>query len=326
MMIKRLKIWILFLFFSSQLLGQDYIEYQRIFNRIDEDILTKNDTVAVDRLDSIYSNYEFVYAKHCMKALQICISANDSIQANKWLEKCFKQGIPIWLVESNLITNKSRSFSSTQQTFKSYDSLHLIRISTIDTNLERKIDSLLMIDQKFTQKVNNGYVLFLPVYWIQWRVNNKLQLKELKKIIEIYGYPEEKLLGLPFIQDSLLFSKHVNFWGLSELRDSRIQIMLQHCYSTGHKIDFNFSNILYENVCNGNLPPYQYALIMDFMMPNKRKYINSNFGFKEGSYNNIIHFNRYFIGLNTIEQEKRNTLIERDRRKNKRANSEIMLE
>jgi hypothetical protein len=261
-----------------------------------------------------------------MKALQICISANDSIQANKWLEKFFKKGIPIWLVESNLITNKSRSFSSTQQTFKSYDSLHLIRISTIDTNLERKIDSLLMIDQKFTQKVNNGYVLFLPVYWIQWRVNNKLQLKELKKIIEIYGYPEEKLLGLPFIQDSLLFSKHVNFWGLSELRDSRIQIMLQHCYSTGHKIDFNFSNILYENVCNGNLPPYQYALIMDFMMPNKRKYINSNFGFKEGSYNNIIHFNRYFIGLNTIEQEKRNTLIERDRRKNKRANSEIMLE
>ena len=40
----------------------------------------------------------------------------------------------------------------------------------------------------------------------------------------------------------------------------------------------------------------------------------------------IINKNRLSIGLNSIEQEKRNMLIERERRKNKKANSEIMLE
>jgi len=57
---KRLKIWILLLFLTSQLFGQDYIEYYRTFNRIDEDILSQNYTVAIERLDSIYSKYDFI--------------------------------------------------------------------------------------------------------------------------------------------------------------------------------------------------------------------------------------------------------------------------
>ena len=97
---KRLTIWLLFLFLTSNSFGQDYIKYQRIFNKIDEDVLSLNYKLAIERLDSIYSNFEFIYAKHCMKALQICVSANDSINAEKWLTKCFKQGIPIWIIRT----------------------------------------------------------------------------------------------------------------------------------------------------------------------------------------------------------------------------------
>ena len=327
---KRLKIWILLLFLTSQLFGQDYIEYHRTFNRIDEDVLSQNYTVTIERLDSIYSKYDFIYAKHCMKALQICITANDSIKADKWLEKCFKQGIPVWIIRTNEITNKSLTYLTTEKTLNNFDSLHSIYKASIDTNLLKKIDSLLIIDQKYTKKVNDGFGLFIPFYWLQWGVNNKRQFEQLKQIIETYGYPEEKLIGLSFIQDSVAFAKHFTFWGLSELRDSKVQIMLQHCYSTWHKIDFDFKNTLYENLCNGNMPAFQYALIIDFMLPDKQKYINNKFwlrdGFcKENCYE-IINGNRYSIGLNTSEQEKTHTLIESERRKNKKANSEIMLE
>lgn len=327
---KRLKIWILFLFSTSQLLGQDYIEYHRTFNRIDEDVLSQNYSVGIERLDSIYSNYDFIYAKHCIKALQLCINTNDSINADKWLVKCFKQGIPLWIIRTNDITNKSLTYLNTQTTLNNFDSLHSIYQSSVDTSLRVKIDSLLIIDQKYTRKVNDGFVLFKPIYWLQWGINNKRQFKLLKQIIETYGYPEERLIGLSFIQDSVAFAKHFTFWGPSELRDSRVQIMLQHCYSTRHKIDFDFKATLKKNLSSGNLPAFQYALITTFMLPDKQEYIDNKFWLRDGSCeedcNRIINSNRYSIGLNTLEQEKKNTLIERERRKNKKANSEVMLE
>ena len=289
-----------------------------------------NYSAAIQRLDSIYSKYDFIYAKHCIKALQICITANDSIKADKWLEKCFKQGIPVWMIRTNEITNKSITYSTTQKTLNSFDSLHSIYLSSVNTNLREKIDSLLVIDQKYTRRVNDGFVLLRPIHWLQWGINNKRQLELLKHIIETYGYPEERLIGLSNIQDSVAFAKHFTFWGPSELRDSRVQIMLQHCYSTWHKIDFDFKDTLYKNLCNGNMPAFQYAKITDFMLPDKPKHINDKYWLRdrycEMNCNEIINRNRYSIGLNTSEQERRNMLIERERRKNQKANSEIMLE
>lgn len=327
---KRLFIFLLFVFLINMAWGQNYIDYHRVFNRIDEDVLSENYHLAIERLDSIYVAYEFIYAKHCIKALQICITANDSINVNKWLDKSFKQGIPMWIIRTNEITNKSLSYSTTQKTLNNFDSLHSIYKASIDTNLRKKIDSLLTIDQKYTQKVNDGFVLFIPFYWLQWRIKNKRQFRILKEIIKTYGYPEEKLIGFSFIEDSVAFASHFMFWGPSELRDATVQIMLQHCYSTWHKIDFDFKETLYKNLCNGNMPAFQYALIIDFMLPDKPKYINNKYWLKdafcEENCNEIINRNRYSIGRNSSEQEKRNTLLERERRKNKRANSEIMLE
>ncbi len=327
---KGLNVFLGLLFLTNQLFGQDYIEYQRTFNRIDEDVLSRNYTLATKRLDSIYSNYDFIYAKHCFKALQICITAEDSIQADKWLGKCFKQGIPIWMIRTNELTKKSLTYSTTQNTLNNFDSLHGIYKASINTNLQKRIDSLLTIDQKFTRKVNDGFVLFKPVYWLQWGINNKRQFGQLKKMIETYGYPEERMIGLSSIQDSLVFAKRFTFWGPSELRNSTVQIMLQHCYSTWHKIDFDFKDTLYKNLCNGNMPAFQYALIMEFMLPDKQKYINYTFWLNDGICKEncleIINRNRYSIGLNTSEHDDRNTLLERASRKNRKANSDILLE
>lgn len=327
---KRLKISILLLFLINQLQGQDYVYYHSLFNRIDEDVLSENYATAIQRLDSIYSKYNFIYAKHCIKALQICVTSNDSLRADKWLEKCFKHGIPVWMIRTNEITNKSLKYPTTQKTISKFDSLHAVYQASVNIKLRNKIDSLIIIDQKYTRKVNDGFVLFKPFYWLQWVINNKRQFYLLKLIIQTYGYPEERLIGLSNIQDSVAFAKHFTFWGPSELRDSRVQIMLQHCYSTSHTIDSEFNDTLFDNLCEGNIPAFQYAIIIDFIFPNKLKYINENYFFRtkeiDPYYNKIINKNRNSIGLATLEQENRNILIERERRKNKKANSEIMLE
>ncbi len=325
----QVKTVLLLFFFASKLHGQNYIQYQRTFNRIEDDVISQNYHLAINRLDSIYSNYEFIFAKHCIQALQICIAAQDSINANKWLARSFRQGIPIWYIRTNELTQKALTFSTTQQTVSNYDSLHSIYKTSINTAVSKVLDSLLDIDQKYTRKVNDGFVLLKPLYWLQWGINNQRQYKTLKQIIQTYGYPEEKMIGLPNLEDSMAFKKYLIFWGSSELRDSRMQIMLQHCYSTWHKIDLNFKDTLYANLCDGNMPPHQYAIVIRFMFPHKTKYIDANYFYTHHSDSTaieIINKNRYSIGLNSVEQNERNTLINRERRKNKKANSEIMLE
>lgn len=324
--------FLLLLFCSLHLFGinQNYRAYHQLFHRIDEDILTQNLQQATFRLDSILGKFDFIYAKHCMKAIQICMATNDSIRANLWLEKAFKQGIPIWLIQMNEGTQKSLNFSNTQITIQNFDQFHTTYLNKIDQVLNKRIDSLLIIDQKFTQRMNRGSFILLPIYWVQWGIQNKKQYAILKSIIEKNGFPEEKILGLPMLQDSIQMKKYLSFWGPSELRDARVQIMLQHCFSTRHRVDIHFAEMLSENLSRGNIPPTQMGILLDFMFPNQRKYADFNFGFREipvlAPEKDKVNFNRFGIGLNSLEQEQRNTLLERGRRKNKTINSDIMLE
>lgn len=156
----KLRLIIFSIFFASSVFAQDYIEYHRIINRIDEDVLDKEYFSAIKRLDSLYEKFHFIYSRHCFKALQICSVLQDSLSAEKWLEKSFVQGVPIWMVRTNELTKHTLAYTTTQTAVDRYDSLRNIYINSIDLELRNVIDSLYVIDQKFTTKVNDGFILF----------------------------------------------------------------------------------------------------------------------------------------------------------------------
>lgn len=311
--------------------AQNYVQYQRTFNSIDEDVLDSQYSKALYKLDTIDKNYQFVYAKHCVKALQISVISNDSIRAQTWLSRCFKQGVPLWFLRENDLTNIALSYSTCLSTISNCDSLINIYNQNINFKLRKTIDSLLVIDQKYTQRMNNGFfILRYSIYYLQWRHYNKKQYKFIRQLINKYGFPDERLIGLPILEDSAKYAKHLHFWGPSEIRNASVQIMLQHCYSTSHKIDTGFINLLKLNQINGYTTAFQVAIINDFMYG--RKNINKKYKFLY--YPNLtntllihlINNNRYTLGLNTLEQERRNDLIERNRRKNILRDSKIVLE
>jgi len=312
-------------------MAQNYIEYQRTFNSIDQDILDGQYSKALYKLDTIDKNYGFIYAKHCVKALQICVKSNDSIRAQTWLIRCMKQGVPIWYLRNNTLTNRSLSYSTCYYAIKQYDSLHNIYYQNIHHSLRKTVDSLLVIDQKYTQRMNNGFFLLrYSVYYFQWRHYNKKQFQFIRQLIQTYGFPDERLLGLPILEDSAQYAKHLHFWGPSEIRNAHVQIMLQHCYSTAHTIDTGFLNELKYNQSIGNLSAFQVAILNDFIYgqkpSNRKKKMLYHPQLQDLNLLDTINSNRTKIGLNTLEQEQRNDLIERNRRKNKQADAEIVLE
>lgn len=310
--------------------GQDYIDYQKTINRIDEDIIANDFNTATIRFDSIYNGYEFVFATHCIKALQICCDNNDSVNADKWLVKCFKQGVPLWIIRVNELTKKVTGYSTTQHTLAKYDSLRAIYKASINIELAKQIDSLMTIDQRKTRNVNDGFVLWrYIIYYPQWLRNNKKQFKILDAIIDEYGFPGERLIGLPReYEDSAALAKNILFYG-PHLSDNRAYIMLIHYY-TNPRRDIN--DKLYKDIINGCLPAYQYGALNDFMA----KYGKSKYG-KYNYYNvwhtdpdinntDSINHRRGLIGLCTYENDQRNKLLWREQRKNKTANAEIILD
>jgi hypothetical protein len=326
----KFQLIILLILFSSNLLAQDYIDYHKIINRIDEDVLNKENYLAIERFDSLYTKFDFIYSRHCFKALQICCVTQDSLNTKKWLEKSFVQGVPIWMIRNNELTKNLFTFSTTQATIEQYDSLRNIYNNSINHALRHKIDSLFEIDQQYTEKVNDGFILLRETYHsLMWKKNNQKQFKILNEIIDKYGYPGERLIGLPkSLEDSTLSYENFNFWGPS-LLETKTYIMLIHYYSNP-RADIN--NKLLKNIKLGNLPPYQYGALNDFMARwgkkkhGEFKYYNVWHKDPDNSNDAEIDERRNSIGLNSYEQQNRNMLVFRERRKNHTANSEIILE
>lgn len=327
---KRLLIWLFLLFLTSKSFGQDYIEYQRTFNRIDEDVLTQNYKLAIERLDSIYSNFEFIYAKHCIKALQICIIANDSVHADKWLAKCFLQGVQIWVLNTNEIARKSLHYSTTQNTLQKFDSIYNIYKLSINLVISRQIDSLFTLDQKYTRRVNDGFfALRYTIYYLQWLKNNKRQFAIINNIIDNYGFPGERLLGLGDMTEDSSSIKFYKRIGLDYFDDRRVYFMLIHYFTTPRK---DINDKLLKNVINGFIPAYQFGALNDFMARwGKNRYGDYqyyNVWHQDNKPENLDNINkrRLSIGLNLFEQQERNRKIYNQRWKNKKNIGGVILE
>jgi hypothetical protein len=112
----------------------------------------------------------------------------------KWLEKSFKQGVPVWMVRSNVLTQKVLGYGGSERIISNYDSLHIIYQNAFNIHLRKTIDSLYELDQKYTNKVNDAFILFRHTYHgLRWLKNNKNQVKVLHEIIKKHGFPGNNL-------------------------------------------------------------------------------------------------------------------------------------
>lgn len=324
-----LKLLPLLFCFVAKVHAQDYIEYHQRINRIDQDLLNNELSSAINRFDSIYTRFDFIFARHCFKALQISCETKDSLRANQWLEKAFIHGVPLWMIRNNEITKSSLNYSNTNNTLRSYDSLHNVYLNSIDTALRKQIDCLIEIDQDYTKKVNDGFILTRYTYHaIRWLRNNKKQVEILKKIIEEKGYPGEKIIGLPLPMNDSILSINRFYRNGPWLRETHAYIMFIHYYSN-RRPDIN--NMLIEQINKGNLLPYQFGSFNDFLARwGKRKYNNTYYNVWHKDPNadkeNEINNRRYRIGLNTIKEQDILETISNERIKNRSANSSIILE
>lgn len=327
-MIRKLKILIIpliLLYFNVS--AQDYYRYQRIINAIDEDILNNHLKSALTKTDTIYKDYDFIYARHCIKALQISCELNDSLKAEIWLKKAFLQGVPKWIIYHNEITKKATAYENTQQVLADYNILHQQYLSKINLSIRKTVDSLRVLDKKYTDKVNldNNFIKYV-VYGLQWWRNSKKQIKVLKPLIKKYGFPGERLIG--FI-DTIYKSPNIQKrqWH-NYISKSNAEVMFTHYFSKRRK---HLNALLLPNVKSGYLDPYEYAGYNDFLGKwGKKRYNNFYYNVwhtdNDKSHLTAIEKRRAEIGLETRERQKEKWAIFLKRMKQKELNKTIIIE
>jgi hypothetical protein len=312
--------------YTNTIYAQDYITYHHVFHRIDEDVLAENWNMALQRLDTIYVSYDFIYAKHCLKAIQICGKVGDKKRGEQWLHKSFLQGVPLWILfKSEPVRSILQNYSAAGIQ-KAYDSLRSLHKSRINLQLAAQVDKMEAEDIRRTRRVNDGFFLFRhTIYGLQWIQMNKRHARTIKTITETYGYPGERLIGLSGDYDDSVTLPRFHFWHRL-LSDERAYVMLIHHYSyPGINID------LQEAVKNGYMHPEQFGTISDYKTrygkgrDKKAKYYYVWYDKMEESPD-AVEQRRHAIGLNTLQQQKRNANLEMERAKNKVSQKEVILE
>jgi hypothetical protein len=245
---------------------------------------------------------------------------------DRWLATCFRQGVPLWMIRNNALT--APALDATPATLLLYDSLRAVYHRSLRPDIARTIDSLVVIDQWYTDRVNNGFFpLRHTLYGLQWLRNNRKQFTLLNDIIQQYGFPGERLIGLPPIyQDSALGFSKVQFYGPS-INDIRAYVMLIHYYSHPHP---GIHNVLLASMRTGFLPPYQYAGLHDFMArygkKSKAVYYNVWHEDPDSTHLAAIELRRAQIGLPILKEQQRNREYQKQRRIHKTGNTTILLE
>lgn len=328
MLFKTLFIAVIIISHSVVSEGQDYATYQQIFNRVDEDLHSNQQSKALIRLDTISVQYDFVYARHCFKALQLCCIAQDAVRAEYWLYKSVARGVPIWMIRADSVASKSLRYTNTETWPRKYDSLQNVYYASVNTSIAKRIDSLLQADQYLTGKVNDGFILSRA--WndiFRWKKNNTSSYKAVYNIMQQHGFPGERLIGLP---EDLRDSTEISYtyfmrFGIGTLKDHRAYTMLIHYFSDKRP---PIDSLLYKNVLNGYLPAYQYGALCDFMSRYGRKnsYYNIWHFAKEPNQLNDINARRALIGLNSFEQQQDNRTYNAELRKQKQQHTKVLME
>jgi hypothetical protein len=323
-----MKIYLLLLFTISFNIAfsQNYIEYNKLITKAENHILDSNYTEAIVNYTEAFKKFDFVFAKHCYTALQATSLSKDSTKAVFFLRKGIKQGLELDLLENApLISNLSKNTWWNNFIATEYDSLHAIYLSKINVRLRDQLIKLATLDQLYTKKLNKYRFRIIPqiIAYRNWKTEiGKLVEIELLTMIEKYGFPGEKLVGIntnirfeDTISNDLMISQLKKGIGGPESINAHL-ILIHYISGRKNKIDFH----LLENLKNGNINAIQFASIQDFSM-------KCNSEIKIGYFNQwhrnpdtsaIVNddINRISIGLEDFEtlrrKEKRNWKIQKE--------------
>ena len=242
--------------------SQNYINYHKGIVYAEKNILQENYKEALFTLDSLFKRHDFVFAIDYFTAAQLATTLQQYDLAIEYLKDGASAGITKKLVEGNDILQTLSTHDAWKNYEDSYDALRDEYLAGIDWELCEKLNKLFQVDLDMTTQLTEASNLKANFIDLKWRKQIKKNGHELLDIIQEYGFPGERLVGLDECDESFNPNKEA-IVGRTVLLNSKMAfVMLMHYYRSPHD---DINEVLLEEVKKGNMPPSQYAVIQDYL-------------------------------------------------------------
>ena len=293
--------WILiFLFLPASILygQQNYLLYHQDIAKAEQQIVNKEYTEALSSFETVFDSYEFVFLRDYKVASQLALLLNEKEKAFQYLEQGVLKGWSPKAARKNKLFTSISKDSEWKALEAKYDSIKGLPRKDVDYPLRLQVHQMFKKDQKkalgawirIGQKAKERYAeeKFAP--------HSEKQMLKLHEIIVNNGYPGEKLVGNNLWASTII--SHHNSISTSYVRKDTLFAYLK--------------PKLLEALKNGEISPYEYALMVDWKTAVESNRQETAFGFlgaiQEEKQIRQVNENRNEIGLRSITL--RNALVD----------------
>lgn len=276
----------------------DYTGYHKNVIHCEQLISEKKIDEARQSLDSLFTQFDFVFLREYKLATELSLYEHDYESAFKFLRLGMLNGWSINQIKKTKNLKRLLKDPRWEVLAKEYDSIRETYWSNLNMPLKAKTQKMIKVDQKIALSVfiRIGEKNRLKHAERKFAPHSKKQLFTLDSMLNQQGYPGEQLIGNSF-WGSVILSHHNSFSPDYILKDT----LYNHLRPK-----------LMKALKRGELSPYEFAQMEDWKAAVLNGYDLTSFGFIGKIMNNkaleTVNKNRSQIGLRSIEL--RNKLLD----------------
>jgi hypothetical protein len=234
------------------------VEYFQFINEAESFILNDDYTSALKYYKKAFNTNTKPIANNCFTAAQVSATCNCLNYFIYFSRKGFENGITfIDLVKDSILKDFIKANNLDLRLNQYYKNDSEVYEKNVDFDLKNKLNKLSNIDNKWKIQYidslssidNENKILYHRIYDSIVAV---IVEKELIPIINDYGFPGERLIGIEKVGNNNNFS----------FSNNRALFILLHYYSIPR--DCRYNELFKKELKKGNLSPAHYASIVDF--------------------------------------------------------------
>lgn len=280
---------------------KDYLNYHQQIIEAESLITEENFKGALDKYESIFSTYDFVFLRDYQVATQLALYLKEKEKAIIYLEEGIAAGWELKSIKKNEFLKQLGDDPEWKTVISNYGSLRGEYEAGLNHQIQAKVRKMFSKDQwkaigallRIGDKAQERYAekKFAP--------HSETQMAKLIEILESHGYPGEKLIGNDFWMSTIL--SHHN--------------SISSEYSKNDTLYKFIKPKLIKAIKEGQMSPYEYALIDDWHKAISSERTEPGYGFLSPPYQSTLTKTnnlRQKIGLRTIEL--RNKLVDVEKR------------
>ena len=243
--------------------NQNYEKYHQQVIEIEQLITLEKYQAALFLLEELIQDYDFVFLREYQIATQLALFVKDVPKTKRYLEKGILAGWRIKSIKKNnfLKTLPKKDWTAIK---KKYKQLNTQYKSTLNSTVRRQVKKMFSKDQwkalgalfTFSSDAQDRYAerKFSP--------HSEVQMARLANILETHGYPGERLIGNNLWMSAIL--NHHN--------------SISQAYNEKDTLYLNLQPQLNQAIKNGQLSPYDFALMDDWYLLTKTSRTASFYG------------------------------------------------